>query len=585
MASSEDKVCQNCQKQFTIDASDFDFYEKMQVPAPTWCPQCRMIRRFVWFNTRKLFRRAEDREGKEIFSMYHKDSPVKIYERDYWWSDDWDPMEYGKEYDFSRPFFEQFLELFRTVPVPSRSVKDMVNSDYVNNCAGAKNSYLCFAGPLVENSAYCVINNNVKEGFDLYESCHSQLCYDSYMVDEAFRVFFSVNCEDCSDIWFSRNMVGCSDCFGCINLRNKKYHIFNKEVSKEDYKKFMDEFKSGSFKTVAEMRKKAEDFWMRHPKRFALAINSVDSTGEHIERTKNAKECYSVHEAENVKFCQFIEDVSDSYDQTRVGFPSSQIYESVAVGFEADSVKFSVYALTSVNNLEYSFWSAGSSDLFGCTGLRKKKYCILNKQYSKEEYYALREKIIQHMNEMPYTDKVGRIYKYGEFFPQDFSPFAYNETMAQDFFPLTKEEVLAKGYEWRDEEDKDFKITKKANELPDEIKDVDESIVKEVIECSGCAKAYRIIPMELDFYKRIPLPLPRLCVECRFQRRFNFVNPPKFWERKCQCAGTNDDSGVYKNEVEHFHGQEHCPNEFKTAFASEKPDIVYCEECYKTETV
>ena len=429
------------------------------------------------------------------------------------------------------------------------------------------------------------MNNDVKEGFDLYESSYSQLCYDSCMTNEVYRVFFSVNCENCTDIWFSRNMIGCTNCFGSINLRNKQYYIFNKPVTKQEYQKFISEFQSGSFVAISEMRKRVEDFWLKYPKRFTLAINVVASTGETIEHTRNVKSSYSIHEAENVKYSQLLDQATDSYDQTRAGFPSSRIYESVAAGLEADSVKFSVYAIPSVDNIEYSFWCAGSSNLFGCVGLRKKQYCIFNKQYSKKGYHELRIKIIQQMIEIPYTDKQGRTYRYGEFFPPEFSPLAYNETMAQDFFPLTKDEAIQKGFVWRDEDGKEFNITEQASELPDSIKDVGDDITKEVIGCVQCGRAYRVIPMELDFYRTIPLPIPRLCVECRFQRRFKFVNSPELWPRLCQCAGKGDEKRIYTNGASHFHGVKSCPNEFETSYASDRPEIVYCEQCYRAEVV
>ena len=63
--------------------------------------------------------------------------------------------------------------------------------------------------------------------------------------------------------------------------------------------------------------------------------------------------------------------------------------------------------------------------------MRNNSYCILNKQYTKEEYEALVSKIIEQMNTMPYVDKNGVTYKYGEFFPIELSPFGYNETVAQ----------------------------------------------------------------------------------------------------------------------------------------------------------
>lgn len=36
----ETKTCQNCKTRFTIEPEDFVFYEKIGVPAPTFCPEC-----------------------------------------------------------------------------------------------------------------------------------------------------------------------------------------------------------------------------------------------------------------------------------------------------------------------------------------------------------------------------------------------------------------------------------------------------------------------------------------------------------------------------------------------------------------
>ena len=585
-------ICRNCNHEFIIESEDFLFYEKIKVPPPTWCPECRMIRRFVWRSVRNLFRNRDTITGKEVFSSFHKATPAKIYQLSYWNSDAWDPMDYSRDYDFLRPFFEQFRELMYAVPWSSKAEMNMINSDYSNQASDCKNCYLCFDLDNGENSAYVTRGQVAKECFDLYEFRHSELSYDSYMVDEAYRVFFSANVEDSTDVWFSRNLLGCSNCFGCVNLRNKSYHIFNKPIPKEEYKEFMKQFDSGSFTTISAMRKKAIAFWLQHPMRFTLAINVTNSTGEHIEYSKNLTQCYSVHEAENLKYCQVIDGAtSDSYDYTVWGVGASQIYESLACGIEVANLYFCFDCWPSSQNLEYSMFCRSSSDLFACVGLKKKQYCIFNKQYSKEDYHALREKIIAHMNEMPYTDARGHVYKYGEFLPPEFSPFAYNETVAQDFFPLTKEQAEEKGYLWREPEKREYETTIRAADLPDHIKDVSDDIVKEIIECASCKRAYRIIPMELQFYRHISLPIPRLCPECRFQARFKFVNPPKLWKAKCQCNGNKStvdgrqSTVSYANATAHFHGDVPCPNEFETSYAPGRPEIVYCEQCYQTEVV
>ena len=43
-------------------------------------------------------------------------------------------------------------------------------------------------------------------------------------------------------------------------------------------------------------------------------------------------------------------------------------------------------------------------------------------KYTKEEYLEMLPKVIQHVKDMPYIDKKGRTYNFGEFFPPEISP-------------------------------------------------------------------------------------------------------------------------------------------------------------------
>ena len=101
-STSSVQACQNCKQNFVIEPEDFAFYEKIKVPAPTFCPECRMVRRMLWRNERALYKRKCDATGKDIISIYSQDKPLKVYDQKYWWSDNWDPMEYGRDYDFSK---------------------------------------------------------------------------------------------------------------------------------------------------------------------------------------------------------------------------------------------------------------------------------------------------------------------------------------------------------------------------------------------------------------------------------------------------------------------------------------------------
>ena len=121
----ETHTCRFCQSSFPITDKDLEFYEKVSpvfarkkyiIPPPTLCPDCRQQRRLSFRNERKLYKRKCDATGKEIVSIYSPDKPYTVYHQDYWWSDAWDPMGYEREFDFTRPFFEQFADLMGMVP-------------------------------------------------------------------------------------------------------------------------------------------------------------------------------------------------------------------------------------------------------------------------------------------------------------------------------------------------------------------------------------------------------------------------------------------------------------------------------------
>ncbi len=196
------------------------------------------------------------------------------------------------------------------------------------------------------------------------------------------------------------------------------------------------------------------------------------------------------------------------------------------------------------------------------------------------------------MNEMPYVDVSGRKYVYGDFFPLDMSSYGYSKSQAFDYFVLTEKEAGEQGLRWREPEERNYATTKKANELPDDINDVGDEILNDVIQCAhiennnhiggcdiDCASAFHFTKQELDFYRQMKLPLPRLCFNCRHIDRIQWRNIPALYSRRCMC-----DYEVYKNETMHRHHQKgRCPNNFQTSYAPDRPEIVYCEQCYNSE--
>src|SRR3989344_2333291 len=505
--NKEFKICQNCKKEFRVEPEDFSFYEKIKVPPPTFCPERRMQRRMAWRNERTLHRNKCTMTGKSVVSCFSKDSPFTIYERDIWWSDQWDPLEYGQEYDFSRPFFEQFRKLLEKVPLPNLFIGKCVNT------------------------------------------------------------FFLYDCKNCIN------------CFGCTNLRNKSNCMWNEQLTKEAYDKQLKELNLNSFKNLMLAKEKFENLKMKAIRRYANIIRSTNVSGDNIINSDNCQNCFDLFG--EVKDCKFITNCAikfyTSYDGYGVGANSELVYEAMDSGVDASRLLFTLTAWECLNT-EYCINCHGSNNLFGCVGLRNKSYCILNKQYTKEEFLKLREEIMKHMMEMPYSDKRGNVYRYGEYFPAEISPFGYNETVARDYFPINKNDIIKNGYKYIEKEKPEYQATRMAKYLPDNIKDTDEQILKEVIECESCRRPFKIIENELIFLKRFNLALPRKCFECRHQERFKKVNPPKLYHRQCMCGGAESP----RTTVEHSHSGQ-CTNEFETSYAPERPEIVYCEKCFQQE--
>ncbi|MCX6720692.1 MAG: hypothetical protein NTW11_02720 [Candidatus Staskawiczbacteria bacterium] len=572
---SEKKVCQNCKQEFVIEPEDFEFYEKMKVPAPTFCPECRIVRRMTWRNERSLYRRKCDSPageagstGKDVITMFAPEQSVVVYERDYWWSDKWDQLASGRDYDFSKSFFQQYRELFEKAPLPNLANSNTVNSEYGNHNADVKNCYLVYASFGNEDLAYCYGMINCKNSFDVYLGMDFIQCYDDVLGGGFNRVSFSYDSDEsvnCDFLHACKNMI---DSLGCINLRNKSNCIFNQQYTKEEYKKERAKYDFGGYKALCDFKKKFAELIKPYPRRYGFVHKSVNSIGDNILNSKNVYMGFDVFgNVEDSKYVIHGLGGKSIYDAYGFGGNADNSYEVVDTGIEATRNLFAVFT-HSCQNTNYTYACQNSQDLFGCVGLRSKRYCILNKQYTKEEYEALVPKIIAHMNEMPYVDKKGRVYKYGEFFPTEISPFAYNETIAQEYYTKEKAEILEQGYRWREPDTKQHKVTMQPTDLLDHITDVGDDILNQVIACEHtgkcneqCTGAFKIISSELQFYRTMNLPLPRLCPNCRHYNRLHQRNPLKLWSR--QCAK--------------------CKNPIKTSYSPDREEIIYCETCYNNE--
>ena len=591
--SQEQRTCLNCQSQFILESDDFEFYQKMKVPAPTRCPDCQLQSRLAYRNERTLYSRRDSIEGKNVISVFSPDKPLPVVSQEYWWSDKWDPLSYGKPYDFSKPFFVQFRELMESTPWPSLLNLNATNSEYCNYTTDNKNCYLVFGGDFNEDCAYGSFNMRTKDSMELYFVEKNELCYEVADSNDCYRVFFSQGAHHCAESFFLLNCSNLQNCIGCVNLRGKQYTILNVQYTKEEYQQKILELDLGNYQKLLDFQKIFQTFIQSQPHRFAQIVHGESSSGNNLEHVKNCVNCFDVingaEDCKNVVISGW--GLKDTRNSDHSGHTSELIYNTLGAFSGSSKVLCSLFIASSFE-ISYSISCRGSSNLFGCVGLRQKSFCILNKQYTEQEYNELVPKIIEHMNTMPYIDSQGKNHVYGDYFPMNYSPYCYNESVAQEYFPLTKEEVISKGYYWKDSETQERKMTLMATSLPVTIKEVSDTILNELIGCEHagacleqCTSVYKITPHELDFYRRINLPLPHLCPNCRHYQRFKKRNPIKLRKRACGCNGSGSKNSIYMNAVAHAHTSNPCSNEFETTYSPDRPEIVYCEACYQSEVL
>ena len=538
------KICRVSGKPFVIDEADQAFYEKVGVPLPTLCPEERRRRRFAHRNERSLYHRKCDLSGKSIISNFAPDSGFTVYENSEWWSDKWDAKSYGRDFDFSRPFFDQFDELSKQVPELAMGVWNSENSNYCNYVGNVKDSYLIFGSVYSEACYYgspyyslnCVDTLVVRE---------CQYCYECVDSRKLYQCFYCQDCHSSDSLIYCYDLQGCSECIGCAGLRNKKFCVFNEQLSEEDYKKMKTDLNLCDPKVQKNLREKLAALKIQIPHRYMQSRQAENASGNYIFQSKNAKNCYFTDRSEDTAYTMQVVDLKDCSDNNYTE-ENELCYEYLG-SYQNQKLLFSKFC-NKVSEGFYCHSCFTSHHLFGCSGMRNASYCILNKQYTKEEYEELVTKIIAHM------EKTG---EWGEFFPISVSPFAYNETVAGEYFPMSCEEVLRHGWRWK-EDDEDSSYQGPVATVPENIAEVSDEILKQILTCEVSGKLYKLIPQELEFYRKMKLPIPRRAPNQRHQDRLAMRNPQELWVRQCT----------------------QCQAEMQTTYAPDRQEKVYCEKCY-----
>ena len=555
--------CTQCRASFDFSDDDAAFLKRVSpvfsgkrylIPPPKLCPRCRQQRRTAWRNERTLYYRPAAPNGKLIFSMYAPGAAHTIYERDRWYSDAWDGLQFGRDFDFSRPFFAQWHELHHAVPLLGIVHQaESNNCEYTNFTASNKDCYYIFCANDNEAclySTYLQRNRDVADAFFVFDC---ERCYECIDCFRCYEVLYAQCCENCRDSAFLFDCHGCRRCIGCVSLAHKQLHLFNVPCSEEEYERARRELLA-SPQAVEEALCKVAALKRRIPQKYYAGLQNEEVSGDHVSYSKRVENSFDCTYLEDCKHCTWLHRSTHCYDCYAWGLTGELGYENHLCGYNFYNLQFCDSCWVEVSDLMYCRLCVQQCrHLFGCVGLRYQPYCVLNNQYTREQYEELVPRIIEHML---------RTGEWGEFFPAALTPYAYNETLAHEYFPLEKREVLARGLRWSDHPPgASGKETVQWNRLPLRAHEAADSLTQSILACTHCSRNYRITQAELKLYRSLDLPLPRVCFDCRYQRRFACRNPRHLWERNCAKCGAI----------------------VASSYAPRSEQRVYCETCYREE--
>lgn len=550
------KTCDSCKEQFIVSNEQTAMLKRLSpviagkvipLPLPTHCPACRQQRRIAFRNDSNYYKNTCSSCKKQVISIYSPDKGYPVLCHECFWSDKWSALQSGRIFDFSKSFAEQFQELKKVIPRLCIFNTQSENSDYTVHSSRNKNCYMCSSLIDDENVYFSDFIFHCLDCIDCFSCERMELCSSCIFSEDCYNGDWLKLCFNLTDAMFCIDCKGGSRLLGCVGKRNASNQILNESVTPVEFDKTRQRLLTDS-KYRQEFQKQVETLRLTIPVPHIWEIGSENCTGNYLFHCKNTEHSYNAKYFEDCLYAYEGHRNTDCLDLMRSG-DGELLYDCCNV----IDLKMSAFCnLTyQCDHLLYCDNCHSCSDCFGCFGLKKAKYCIFNTQHTKEEYEALIPKIIESMQ------KTG---EWGGFPTAAISSFGYNESKASEWYPLSKEEVLKSGWQWSDYEQTFPEGLKgiEADRLPEDIKDVPDDILNYTIHSSESGKPYRLIPQELALYRKKGLPVPRLHPHERILKLSTVQNRHTLYKRNCAK----------------------CLKAMETTYSPERPEIVYCEECY-----
>ena len=487
-----------------LTEKEINVYQKHDAPPLDYSPLVRMQMLTTQWPGGQWWYNKHAETGAPIITAVHPATGIRVLPDKEWFEKDFG--EINLDVDFEKPFLDQLLELRRKVPSSAgRNFKEVENSialvslgdvnSYFVVLSRSKNSFFSVSALDTESSAEVYNSSSITNS---YQIVHSDRVYNSQYVRESRDCINSAFLFDCRNV---------ENCFGATNKRNKSYLWFNEQLTKEEWEKRRAEVDLGSRAEAKKWLDKFDDLvktavW---PENFNE--HNENSTGEYLTKATN---CDSVYYADGGARDEF--HTSWSLGNCERNAYASSMSNSQDNYFSCDVVECNKtrysYMLMRCQNVEYSTECYDCEDCFGCVGLRRKKFCILNKQYTEEDYW-------NKLDELKCAMLVRG--EYGEFLPAKMSPAYFPEGGSVRYY-LADPDTFAKKVNAHDfKADADGAIgsvlsgaenVPDSMTIPDSIDDIDEAWVSKPVQDATYSRRFSLLAPEVSLYKKLRVAPP-----------------------------------------------------------------------------
>ncbi len=292
-------------------------------------------------------------------------------------------------------FFSELESIINKHPRIPPAIFNSENCDYGSNIYYSSNLFFAFDDANCTDSQYIYDSYMCPSCVDCDYCAESELCYESVDAFKCFNSSYIEYCGHITDSMYVYDSMNCHDVFGCANLQNKSFCIFNRQLTEEEYKQKIGEYKKMPAEKALAM---LEEVKSRYPLTQTYeAHNDNSSYGNYSHYNKN---CYLSFDAAHNENCSYLYDSFHNktcYDMTYASQNNQVSYEIVDSG-NLFNCAYALYC-NACNDSSYIVNCNNVKDCLGCYGLTNKQYCILNRQLTQEEYEKVKLDLFSQLRE------------------------------------------------------------------------------------------------------------------------------------------------------------------------------------------